>query len=230
MPDEMPDEMPDKMPGDTHLGRFFCLAPGVCLGKRFASILVGIVLVTAPVAGRAATPPPLRVGHAAVASDNAQASAAGVAALKAGGNAVDAACATALALGVLHPFASGIGGGGFALVYRAKEHSFTAIDFRERAPGGIRPELFVKNGKADPKLSREGGLAVGVPGEVRGLGTMVRRWGKLPFSRCVTPAEQLARGLAVCPGTWRKSWTAGARDPNTSRCPTSSCRCSDRAR
>ncbi len=148
----------------------------------------------------AASPPPLKVAHAAVASDNAQASAAGVAALRAGGNAVDAACATALALGVVHPFASGIGGGGFALVYLAKERRTVALDFRERAPAEVRAEMFIKDGKADAKLSREGGLAVGVPGEVRGLGELVRRFGKLPFSRCVAPAEKLARGTA------RVSW------------------------
>ncbi|MEP6653058.1 MAG: gamma-glutamyltransferase family protein [Myxococcales bacterium] len=149
---------------------------------------------------RAATPPPLRVPVAAVASDNAQASAAGVAALKAGGNAIDAACATALALGVVHPFASGIGGGGFAVVYLAKQRQAFALDFRERAPAAIRAEMFIKGGRADPRLSREGGLAVAVPGEVRGLAELVRRAGKLPFSRCVAPAEQLARGTA------RVSW------------------------
>jgi len=169
----------------------------------------GIVLLLAallPLCGiggadaSAATPPPLRVSQVAVASDNAQASAAGVEILKAGGNAIDAACATALALGVLHPFASGIGGGGFALVYLAKEKRTFALDFRERAPAAVRADMFIKDGKVDPRLSREGGLAVGVPGEVRGLAELVRRAGKLSFARCISPAEKLALGSA------RVSW------------------------
>jgi gamma-glutamyltranspeptidase/glutathione hydrolase len=159
-------------------------------------LFIGVVAVEAA----AATPPPLRAEHAAVASDNVQASAAGLMALKAGGNAVDAACAAVLALGVVHPFASGIGGGGFALIYMAKERRIFALDFRERAPAAIRAEMFIKGGKADSNLSREGALAVGVPGEVRGLGTLVRRFGKRSFSSCVIPAERLARGQA------RVSW------------------------
>jgi len=160
--------------------------------RLFAPAGLAALLVAARPAA-AATPPPLRVAHGAVASDNGEASAAGLAALKAGGNAADAACATALALGVVHPHASGIGGGGFALVYLAKERRVYALDFRERAPAALRPEMFLRDGKADPKLSREGGLAVGVPGEVRGLGELVRRFGKLSFSKCVAPAETLAR-------------------------------------
>ncbi len=178
-----------KVPRRSPLGSSptsFLLALGWCFGGVKVAV--------------AATPPPARFATAAVASDNAQASAAGVAALKAGGNAIDAACATALALGVLHPFASGIGGGGFALVYSAKDHRLFALDFRETAPSAIRADMFVKDGKADPKLSREGGLAVAVPGEVRGLAELVRRMGKLPFTRCVAPAEALARGSA------RASW------------------------
>jgi gamma-glutamyltranspeptidase/glutathione hydrolase len=148
----------------------------------------------------AATPPPLRVTHAAVASDHAAASAAGVEVLKAGGNAADAACAVALALGVVNPHASGIGGGGFALVYTARDRQLRALDFREQAPLSIRPEMFLDGGKPVTARSQRGGLAVAVPGEVRGLAELVKRFGKRPFASCVRPAERLAeRGFAVGP-------------------------------
>ena len=154
---------------------------------------------TLPGAGAAAPAASgLRVAHAAVASDHPLASAAGVAALKAGGNAVDAACATALALGVLHPESSGIGGGAFMLVYLARDKKIHALDARERAPAAITTGAYMKDGRLVPELSQRGGLAVAVPGEVRGLGEMVRRWGKLPFRRCVEPAQKLAaRGFPV---------------------------------
>jgi hypothetical protein len=138
----------------------------VLAGAIVAALLV---VVGGRAAARAATPPPLRAAHAAVAADHPAASAAGLSVLRAGGNAVDAACATALALGVVHPFASGMGGGGFAIVFLAKERKVFALDFRERAPAAIKPELFLRDGKADAALSTRGGLAVGVPGEVRGL-------------------------------------------------------------
>jgi gamma-glutamyltranspeptidase/glutathione hydrolase len=163
----------------------------------------------APAAAPSAPPPvshgpalkePLHARHAAVASDHPLASAAGLSALKAGGNAIDAACATALALGVLHPEGSGIGGGGFALVYIAKEKKVHALDFRERAPAAITAAKFLKDGKADQKLSQEGGLAVAVPGEVAGLAEMVKRWGKRGFGACVDPAQKLAAKGA--PASW----------------------------
>src|SRR5664279_5756705 len=84
----------------------------------------------------------LHVRRAAVASDSQSASEAGAESLRAGGNAVDAACATALVLGVVDPFASGLGGGGFALVYLAKANRVFALDFRETAPMALaaRPD------------------------------------------------------------------------------------------
>ena len=179
--------------------------------------MLALVLVAATHRAPAATPPPFRVAHAAVASDNPLASAAGLEVLRAGGNAIDAACATALALGVVHPFASGMGGGGFAVVYVAKEKQVYALDFRERAPAAIRPELFQRDGRADPALSATGGLAVAVPGEVRGLGELVRRWGALPFRRCVEPARRLAaQGFPV---SWRLGEASAALADKDAKTP-----------
>jgi gamma-glutamyltranspeptidase/glutathione hydrolase len=133
----------------------------------------------------------LHVRRAAVASDSAAASAAGVWALEHGGNAVDAACATALALGVVDPFASGLGGGGFALVYLAKARKVVALDFRETAPAALSGEDGAK------PIAPQSGRSVGVPGEPRGLTELVRRFGRLPFSRCTRPALRLAQGFAA---------------------------------
>ena len=177
------------------------------------SAVVVAALLIAPDA-RAATPPPLEVPRAAVASDHAAASAAGIELLRAGGNAADAACAVALALGVVNPHASGIGGGGFALVYLARDKKVHAFDFREQAPASVRPELFLRDGKPVPELSRRGGLAVGVPGEVRGLAELVKRHGKRSFKDCVAPAERLAtRGFPI--GQRLAGVLAAARTPGT---------------
>ncbi|MCE9571808.1 MAG: gamma-glutamyltransferase [Deltaproteobacteria bacterium] len=110
-----------------------------------------------------------------------------------GGNAVDAAAATALALGVVEPASSGIGGGGFALVYVAAEHKVYVYDFRETAPAALGPSNFLVDGKLDPMRSRLGGLAVGVPGEVAGLAQLVARHGALSWRRDVQPSVALAR-------------------------------------
>jgi len=142
-----------------------------------------------------------------VASDSRLASQAGARVLAAGGNAADAACAAALALGVVNPFASGLGGGGFALIYSAKTGKVEALDFREMAPAALLPDLFVRAGKVDRSLSVRGGLAVGVPGEPFGLAELVRRWGKRPFARCVEPAEALARGFPA--SAWLVEQVAG---------------------
>jgi gamma-glutamyltranspeptidase / glutathione hydrolase len=137
-------------------------------------------------------------GKYAVAADNTDASAAGAAVLAAGGNAADAAAATMMALGVASPTGSGLGGGGFALYYRAKDKSLTFLDFRETAPAASTADMFkAREGEgpdAASKRSRQGGLAVGVPGEPLGIAELVKRFGKKPLAVAVAPAEQLARG------------------------------------
>ncbi|HUQ01404.1 MAG TPA: gamma-glutamyltransferase [Kofleriaceae bacterium] len=143
---------------------------------------------------------PLRSTRGAVAADNEVASKVGAEALADGGNAVDAAVATALALGVVSPGSSGIGGGGFALVWDADTHTLHVYDFREVAPAALDPGDFVVGGKPEPKLAQEGGLAVGVPGEVRGLAAMTRRHGRLSWRRLVAPAARLARDGAAASG------------------------------
>jgi len=160
------------------------------------SLLCVALTPTLGFAGTAANPPGafLHASHAAVASDSQAASAAGVEMLKSGGNAVDAACATTLALGVTNPFASGLGGGGFALVYLAKTGKALALDFRETAPSAL-----AARSSGGASIQPQSGLSVGVPGEARGLDELVRRFGRLPFSRCVEPALRLSQGFSVSP-------------------------------
>jgi gamma-glutamyltranspeptidase/glutathione hydrolase len=131
--------------------------------------------------------------------------------LKAGGNAADAACATALALGVVDPFASGLGGGGFALVYTARSGQSAVLDFRETAPARLLP---TKQGQR-LIIAKQSGLSVGVPGEPRGLAELVQRFGALPFSRCIQPALRLARGFTVSPWLARQIDEELARNPTT---------------
>jgi gamma-glutamyltranspeptidase len=130
----------------------------------------------------AATHPPLTTQKGVVAADHPVASRVGASILRKGGNAVDAAVATALTLGVVNPVSSGIGGGGFAVVYIAKDKKLYAFDFRETGPAAIRPQLFKRDGKVDSALSRLGGLAVGVPGEVAGLDLLSQRFGALAYA------------------------------------------------
>ncbi|MEG4519486.1 MULTISPECIES: gamma-glutamyltransferase [unclassified Microcoleus] len=127
------------------------------------------------------------------------ASAAGLALLQQGGNAVDAAAATALAISVVEPFSAGIGGGGFLLLRRAETGTVQALDFRERAPKRAARDMYLdKQGKVRPRASRDGHLAAGIPGTVAGLYTVHREYGKLPWAQVVAPAIALAeKGFPV---------------------------------
>ncbi|MCB9653462.1 MAG: gamma-glutamyltransferase family protein [Deltaproteobacteria bacterium] len=135
-----------------------------------------------------------------VVSAHPAASKAGLQVLEAGGNAMDAAVATAFALSVVEPFSSGVGGGGFLLYYDAQRGTTTVVDFREVAPRKARPDTFVVDGKADPKLSTRGYKAVAVPGMVPGLAKALRRFGTKRLRDVVRPAIELAdKGFPVSP-------------------------------
>lgn len=183
-----------------------------CLGlAALIAVVFGSLGSDRPGAARAASPPPLSTTGGVVATDEPIASRIGAEALAAGGNAVDAAAASAFALGVVNPTSSGIGGGGFAVVYLANEKKLYAIDFREIAPAALTPESFVRDGTLDPSLARTGGLAVGIPGEVAGLEHLVTTLGRRSFRSAVQPAQELAaRGF---PASWLLSRAAVLMTP-----------------
>lgn len=136
-----------------------------------------------------------------VVSAHPLASEAGQLILQKGGNAVDAAVATALAISVVEPFSAGIGGGGFLLLGTPPENSenppkyqIQALDFRERAPKAATRNMYLnQQGEVEKRASLDGHLAVGVPGTVAGLYTVHRYYGKLPWSELVQPAISYAR-------------------------------------
>ncbi|PYZ95899.1 gamma-glutamyltransferase [Alteribacter lacisalsi] len=115
--------------------------------------------------------------------------------LNRGGNAVDAAVAIQYALNVVEPMMSGIGGGGFMMVYDADEDDVTIVNSRERAPAGAEPDMFLdENGNPIPFQERvRHGNAVGVPGTLKGLEEALDRWGSRPRQQLITPAVQLAQ-------------------------------------
>ncbi|MGD1938241.1 MAG: gamma-glutamyltransferase [Cyanophyceae cyanobacterium] len=135
-----------------------------------------------------------RPATGAIASAHPLATDAGYFMLGEGGNAVDAAVATALAISVVTPFSAGIGGGGFALHFEPETGEIEALDFRERAPGSAYRELYLdEDGKPKSRrISLDGHLAAGVPGTVAGLAELHRKYGKLPWSRVVAPSIELA--------------------------------------
>ncbi|EPE30750.1 N-terminal nucleophile aminohydrolases (Ntn hydrolases) [Glarea lozoyensis ATCC 20868] len=127
----------------------------------------------------------------AVASEAAVCSQIGIDILKAGGNAADSLVATQLCVGVVAMYHSGIGGGGFMTV-RSSNGSYEFIDFRERAPAASF-ELMYSPPLSNVNLSLYGGLASGVPGELRGLEYLHKKYGCLPWKKLVMPSVKLAR-------------------------------------
>ncbi|WP_192347343.1 gamma-glutamyltransferase [Algoriphagus sp. Y33] len=150
-----------------------------------------------------------------VVSDHVIASQVGVDILKKGGNAIDAAVATAFALEVTHPEAGNIGGGGF-LVFMKSNGEVTTFDFREKAPLAASPTMFLdEKGEIKDNSNHKGLLAVGVPGTVAGLYQAHQKYGKLPWSELVKPSVKLAKkGFTMSYGLYNAAMRMTNRDPS----------------
>jgi gamma-glutamyltranspeptidase/glutathione hydrolase len=150
-----------------------------------------LALLLLPLSARAAsTPAPVGTGGA-VSSGDPRATKVGVEILRAGGNAVDAAVATALALAVVYPEAGNLGGGGFAVIRIGGK--LLTLDFRETGPAAATPKMYLDSkGEPVPYASLHGPLAAGVPGSPAGLYELQRKLGRLPWKKVVEPARKLA--------------------------------------
>jgi gamma-glutamyltranspeptidase/glutathione hydrolase len=149
--------------------------------------------------------------NGAVVSAHALASEIGVNILKQGGNAVDAAIATQLALAVVFSGAGNIGGGGFMIIH-LKNGKNMAIDFREVAPGTASRDMYLDtNGNAQMNLSQDGHLATGVPGSVAGIFEAMK-YAKLPFKKLIQPAIDLAEKGYVLSGAEARSFDAAKNE------------------
>ena len=136
---------------------------------------------------------------AAIASAHPLATQAGMEILADGGNAFDAAVAVSAVLAVVQPYSSGIGGGGFWLLHRARDGFEVMVDGREKAPLAATRDMYLDAaGEVVPNLSVDGALAAGIPGEPAALDYIARHYGRLPLARSLQPAIRLAReGFAV---------------------------------
>ena len=162
--------------------------------------LIATLLLLSATTAYSALRDPVTARHGMVASTSGIASQVGVDIMKKGGNAVDAAVATALAMAVTWPAAGNLGGGGFMLI-RMADGTSEAIDYRERAPLAASRDMYLDaNGKVIKGASTDGYKAIGVPGTVAGLMLVHKRHGKLKWSELVEPARKLAvEGFVVSP-------------------------------
>ncbi|MGI5403804.1 gamma-glutamyltransferase [Streptomyces sp. CA-135486] len=204
--------------------------------RRTAARNVSVLAVAAAVISiGAAAPPthsppvatpaksPVAAGYGgAVASVDVDASAAGIEVLRHGGNAVDAAVATAAALGVTEPYSAGIGGGGYLVYYDATSRTVHTIDGRETAPRSADASLFLENGKPIPfEEGMTSGLGVGTPGTPATWDTALDAWGSRPLRQLLKPAERLADDGFTVDATFRSQTEANqarfADFPDTAR-------------
>ena len=158
------------------------------------TVLLYSIIVTLVLPSAAWTKTPVATGTGgAVATISEPASKAALTILNQGGNAIDAAVAAAATLGVTDPFSCGIGGGGFMVIYLAKDKRVITIDHRETAPASFTPTVFEENG-APMKFEtvRDSGMSVGVPGTVRGWHEALDRYGSMSFKQVLAPAIAVA--------------------------------------
>ena len=167
---------------------------------RIVAVLVALCVCLAP-AGRAESPGPAWGARGMVVTSVGPAVDAGREILGRGGNAVDAAIATAFAAGVAHQYSSGLGGGAFIVVYMAESGEAAALDARETAPESAKTENYLDpNGKAIPEASTIGPRAIAVPSLVQGLWELHQRYGSLEWKELLKPAIRLCRdGVEVGP-------------------------------
>jgi len=156
--------------------------------KKLILVLFAVLIVNEPVRSASFEPEWGREGM--VVTSVGPAAGAGQQVLEKGGNAVDAAIATAFAAAVVHPFSSGLGGGMFAVVFDASDGSSITLDAREKAPAAATAEFYAAN----PKSIRSGARSVGVPGFVQGAYALHQKYGSMPWKELIEPAVQFAQG------------------------------------
>lgn len=175
-----------------------------------AIVATGLVLPAVPAAGVTAPTAPLPPKQAvavgtggAVVSDTAESTAAGLAILRQGGTAADAAVAVASTLGVTDPYVAGIGGGGYLVYYDARTHRVTTIDGRETAPASDTASLFIDPATGKPlafPTAVTSGLSIGVPGNLMTWQQALTRFGRFSLAHDLRPAERVAdHGFVVNP-------------------------------
>ena len=176
--------------------------PGRIVTKRVLTLLIAL-LTSAP--AMSANFEPEWGRHGMVVTAVRPAAAAGQQVLENGGNAVDAAIATAFAAAVAHPFSSGLGGGLFALVHDARDGKTRSLDARETAPASATAEFYAKN----PQSIRDGARSVGVPGFVQGVYALHQKYGSVSWKDLIEPAIKLAeQGVEV--SIWHRSMVSHA--------------------
>jgi gamma-glutamyltranspeptidase / glutathione hydrolase len=183
------------------------------MGSRLLVLVPALVALAAPSAAHAQRSAPAK--HAteigaggAVASADPDATQVGIQVLRRGGNAVDAAVATAAALGVTEPYVAGIGGGGFLVIYSARDHRVHTIDGREKAPANFPQDVFIDPATGDPIPFTPNrvttGLAVGVPGTLASWQAALRRYGTESLREVLRPATTVARRGFVVDQTFQQ--------------------------